>query len=81
VLDLAVMRLKRLSTTVAFQDASSIEEAAPVFTLEVGAGSGVVTAHLAALIRASGRKAVHWITDINVAAANATIRTGEANNV
>ena len=53
----------------------------PGFTLEVGSGSGAVTAHLAALVRAGGQRAVHWITDINPAAASATLRTGQANDV
>ena len=64
-----------------WQEHEDIKALMPGLTLEIGSGSGIVTAHLSAILRHGGVKALHWVTDINPDALATTLRTGEANEV
>ncbi|XP_029926162.1 methyltransferase N6AMT1 [Myripristis murdjan] len=60
------------------QDADRLQQLRPAVCVEVGSGSGVVSAFLASLI---GRSAFHLCTDVNPAAARCTAQTASCNSV
>ncbi|KAJ8253228.1 hypothetical protein GJAV_G00210500 [Gymnothorax javanicus] len=60
------------------QDADKLQHIKPSICLEVGCGSGVVSAFLASIV---GPEAVFLCTDVNAAAAQCTVETGRCNGV
>ncbi|XP_041834969.1 methyltransferase N6AMT1 [Melanotaenia boesemani] len=60
------------------KDAETLQQMSPRVCLEVGAGSGVVSAFLASVV---GPSAVYFCTDVNPAAAQCTAKTASCNNV
>lgn len=60
------------------KDAESLKLASPCVCLEVGSGSGVVSAFLSSLL---GPSALHICTDVNPAAASCTAETASRNKV
>mmetsp|Transcript_18799 Transcript_18799/g.34279 ORF Transcript_18799/g.34279 Transcript_18799/m.34279 type:complete len:231 (-) Transcript_18799:30-722(-) len=63
------------------KEAESLRALMPGISLEIGSGSGVVTAHLSAVLRSGGSGAVCFTTDINPVANRMTLQTCEANRV
>ncbi|XP_030634858.1 methyltransferase N6AMT1 [Chanos chanos] len=60
------------------QDADRLQQSRPVVCLEVGSGSGVISAFLGSVI---GPEAVYLCTDVNVAAAQCTLETSRCNHL
>ncbi|KZS96159.1 S-adenosyl-L-methionine-dependent methyltransferase [Sistotremastrum niveocremeum HHB9708] len=60
-------------------DASSLQDMKPLICLEIGSGSGCVSAFLSSIL--GPRSALYLCTDINQHAAACTVRTGAQNNV
>lgn len=60
------------------QDAAKLQESRPAVCVEVGSGSGVISAFLASVV---GPSALYLCTDVNSAAANCTDTTASCNNV
>ncbi|KAJ8410475.1 hypothetical protein AAFF_G00193790 [Aldrovandia affinis] len=60
------------------QDADRLQQTKPSICLEVGSGSGVVSAFLAKIV---GPEAVFLCTDVNPAAAQCTLETARCNNL
>ncbi|TWW63989.1 HemK methyltransferase family member 2 [Takifugu flavidus] len=60
------------------KDAERLRQSCPAVILEVGSGSGVVSAFLASMI---GPSALYLCTDVNPAAAQCTAKTSSSNKV
>ncbi|CAF98196.1 unnamed protein product [Tetraodon nigroviridis] len=60
------------------KDAETLQRVSPAVCLEVGSGSGVVSAFLASVI---GPSALYLCTDLNPAAAQCTAKTSSCNRV
>ncbi|KAM3850746.1 methyltransferase N6AMT1 [Diretmus argenteus] len=60
------------------QDAEKLQHMSPSVCLEVGSGSGVVSAFLSSVV---GSSAVYLCTDVNPAAAQCTLKTASCNSV
>ncbi|XP_061571489.1 methyltransferase N6AMT1 [Cololabis saira] len=60
------------------KDAETLQRLGPCVCLEVGSGSGVVSAFLASVV---GPSAVYFCTDVNPAAALCTAKTASCNSV
>lgn len=60
------------------KDAETLQRMSPRVCLEVGSGSGVVSAFLASIV---GPSALYLCTDVNHAAAQCTAQTASCNNV